>query len=1184
MTSPFVHLNVHSEYSLVDSTVRIKQLTKRCNELGQPAVAVTDVNNLFAAIKFYRAAEAQGIKPILGAQLDLAEGNEPSSRITLLCRNHQGYLTLSRLITRMWMEGHRHEGVVLRPEWLREDNGGVLMLAGRDSLAARFLDEAKDDLALAWIADWKSELGGNVLLNVSRCGHPNDGMFNPFATYAASRLDIPVVATNAVEFLDRSGFDAHEARVCISTKNVLGDPRRPKLYTPEQYLKSSDEMTSLFEDMPDALENTIEVARACNVQLSLGKVALPAFPVPSDHTVESWLRTQAREGLAKRLEIHPIAEGKTRETYDERLETELDVIVRMDFPGYFLIVADFINWSKENGIPVGPGRGSGAGSLVAWALGITDLDPLPYDLLFERFLNPERVSMPDFDIDFCMDRRDEVIEYVSRKYGRERVSQIITYGTMAAKAAVRDTGRVLGYPYPVVDGISKLIPNTLGITLPQAIGLGIDTETDSAKRKKLEELHSPDLRERYRSEEEVRDHLNLAMELEDLTRNAGKHAGGVVIAPSKLSDFCPLYAEHDEGSLGKNPVTQFDKDDVEAAGLVKFDFLGLRTLTIIDWAVKAINKRRAASGEEPLDIAMLPLNDAPTYKLFARGETVAVFQFESTGMRKMLVQAKPDTFEDLIALVSLYRPGPMDLIPDFVERKHGIAEITYPHELLEPVLAPTYGVVVYQEQVMQTAQILAGYSLGGADILRRAMGKKKPEEMVKERAKFEAGALEHHQISPAVSGPIFDLLEKFAGYGFNKSHAAAYSLVAYQTAWLKVHYTAEFMAATLSSDMDSTDKVVNFLRECTTLGLEVLPPHVNESQYMFEAKDPKTIRYGLGAIKGVGHGICEVITNARNAGGPFKDLADFMQRLGEHRLSKLTFESLVYAGALDGLAPNRATLLEQFPFAQKGIDQWLHEKSSGQQGLFGGGGGSEVAEIHLPELDIPEMPKNELLAKELATLGRYQSGHPFDDYFADTVGIVGRDLSQLQDFWIERSSSVQSKGNWGPSFDVVIAGLVTDVRNRGDNQYIVRMEDGRDEIEVTFFRDAAQEYGHLLTRDRVLIVSGGLSEDRFNGGLMVKAKQAWDFDQFCSRFAKTAVISVDLNVASLAGIQSVLSSHREGRVPLRWEILSTRGARGVVDQDGERAIRLDAKLPAVLRAQPGVRRLRLNFERPWATE
>src|SRR4249919_3674364 len=663
MSARFAHLHLHSEYSLVDSTIRIPELVERCAAMGQPAVAVTDQNNLFALVKFYKAAEAAGLKPVIGADVLLAEGNEAPSRLTLLCRDRTGYLTLSRLLSRAWMEGHRVDGVVVRPEWLRDSNAGLFVLAGRHSEAGRLAAAGKHDLAEQWLTDWQRHTGERLHLELTRTHRDGEEAFNRFALQASGMRSIPVVASNDVRFLDANGFDAHEARVCISTGRVLDDPKRPHEYSAEQFLKSSDQMETLFADAPDAIDNALALATRCNLELSLGTYYLPAFPVPADETLDSWIRSQSRDGLAARLAKHPTSPEHGCDAYYARLETELDVIIKMGFAGYFLIVADFINWAKDHGIPVGPGRGSGAGSLVAWALGITDLDPIPYDLLFERFLNPERVSMPDFDIDFCMDRRDEVIDYVAAKYGRDRVSQIITYGTMAAKAVVRDAGRVLGHPYGFVDSIAKLIPNTLGVSLEDALG-------ESPEARKNPELASAELIQRQQAEEDVRDLLTLARELEDLTRNAGKHAGGVVIAPSPLSDFCPLFAEHDEGGRGKNPVTQFDKDDVESIGLVKFDFLGLRTLTIIDWAVKAINARRAAS-DPPLDIIALPLEDAPTYELFARGQTHAVFQFESRGMREMLKRAQPDRFDDLIALVSLFRPGPMDLIPNFIDRKHG---------------------------------------------------------------------------------------------------------------------------------------------------------------------------------------------------------------------------------------------------------------------------------------------------------------------------------------------------------------------------------------------------------------------------------------------------------------------------------------------------------------------------------
>ncbi|MEH6416007.1 DNA polymerase III subunit alpha [Pseudomonas sp. CGJS7] len=1172
MSAPFVHLHLHSEYSLADSTIRIGDLVKRCVALGQPAVALTDVDNMFAAVKFYKACEGAGIKPIIGADVHLADGNEPASRLTLLCRDRGGYLTLSRLLSRAWMEGHRTEGVVLRPEWLREDNEGLFALAGRNSLAGRLAASNRDELAHAWLVDWQGVFGDRLHLELTRTQRDGEEAFNAFALQAASKRGLPVIASNDARFIDAEGYEAHEARVCIASGRVLDDPKRPRDYSAEQFLKSSEEMRELFADVPDAIDNALALAKRCNVELKLGEYALPDFPVPDEHTIESWLRAQSREGLIKRLEKNPLAPGKTREVYDERLEVELNVIIKMGFPGYFLIVADFINWAKDHDIPVGPGRGSGAGSLVAWALGITDLDPLPYDLLFERFLNPERVSMPDFDIDFCMDRRDEVIDYVARKYGRDRVSQIITYGTMAAKAVVRDAGRVLGHPYGFVDGIAKLIPNTLGISLDDALG-----ESEAAA--KNPELSSADLIARYRSEDEVRDLLDLARELEDLTRNAGKHAGGVVIAPSPLSDFCPLFAEHDGEGRGKSPVTQFDKDDVEAVGLVKFDFLGLRTLTIIDWAVKAINKRRAKQGEGPLDITALELDDKETYELFARGDTVAVFQFESRGMRELLKRAKPDTFEDIIALAALFRPGPLGsgMDKDWVDRKHGNAEVTYPHDSLEPVLGPTYGVIVYQEQVMQIAQVLAGYTLGGADMLRRAMGKKKPEEMAKERAKFETGCAERN-IPAKQASPIFDLMEKFAEYGFNKSHSAAYALVAYQTGWLKRHYGAEFMAATCSSDMDNTDKVVNFLDEARVMGITVLPPHVNESDYMFEAIDAGTIRYGIGAVKGVGRGVCEAIVEARRA-GPFADLLDFCKRVDTGKLNRRALEALAHAGALDGLGRNRASLMLQLPEVLKVTDQMAKERAAGQVSLFGGFETAAPAlHLDLPEAD--EWPLSQILHGERETLGHYLSGHPFDPYRDELRSLVGTDLGELESIWEKRPESARS--GWRPELEVIVAGQVVGFRKKGDSQMFVQIEDGRGRLECAFFSETYSEFASMLARDRLLVIQGGLREDAFSGGFALRAARCWDYAQVCAKHAQRLALRLDLRVpGTWQRVDALLAKQRPGPTPIRLDLLRE-GAAGMLDLNGPQSVRVDADLVGILRAQPGVKAVKLTLSKPWA--
>ena len=1169
MSRPFVHLHLHSEYSLADSTIRIRELVARCADLGQPAVAVTDLDNLFALVKFQKAAEAAGIKPIAGADVRIAEGDEPPARLTLLCRDREGYLSLSRLLSRMWMQGQRNDGPVLRPGWLREDNHGLFALAGRHSPAGQLAAAGRHDLAGQWLADWQRATGERLHLELVRTGREGEDAFNAFALAASADRGIPVVASNDVRFLDADGYEAHEARVCISTGRVLDDPRRPRDYSPEQYLKPADAMAKLFADVPDAIDNTVALATRCNFELSLGTYYLPAFPVPADETLDSWIRSQAREGLARRLERHPPAPEHGRSPYEQRLESELEVIVQMGFPGYFLIVADFINWAKDHGIPVGPGRGSGAGSLVAWALGITDLDPLPYDLLFERFLNPERVSMPDFDIDFCMDRRDEVIDYVAAKYGRDRVSQIITYGTMAAKAVVRDAGRVLGHPYGFVDGIAKLVPMTLGISLEDALG-----RTDKSRD---DNWRSDELIARYRNEDDVRDLLDLALELEDLTRNAGKHAGGVVIAPSPLQDFCPLFAEHDGQGAGRNPVTQFDKDDVEAIGLVKFDFLGLRTLTIIDWAVKAINQRR--HGEAPLDITALPLDDQPTYDLFARGDTVAVFQFESRGMREMLKRARPDNFEDIIALAALFRPGPLGsgMDRDWTDRKHGLADVSYPHPSLEPVLKPTYGVIVYQEQVMQIAQVLAGYSLGGADLLRRAMGKKKAEEMAKERAKFEQGASERG-VDPRLAAQIFDLMEKFAEYGFNKSHSAAYALVAYQTAWLKVHYPAEFMAAVLSSDMDNTDKVTGFLAEARAIGLDVLPPDVNASTYMFESVGEGTVRYGLGAIKGVGRGACEAIADERARGGPFTGLADFCQRVDSTRLNKRVLEALVNSGALDALGRNRPSLLLQLPEVLRATEQLAREREAGQVSLFGGTADAAPAlALALPETE--DWPLAQKLHGERETLGHYLSGHPFDPFRDELRQLVGHDLGGLDALWEARPESARS--GWRPELETVVAGHVVAVRKKGDSQVFVLIEDGRGRLECAFFAEAAQEHGALLTRDRLLVIQGGLREDSFTGGFSLKANRCWDYGTLCAQHARRLSLRLDLRVPGLwERVDALLSKHRPGGTPLRLDLLRP-GAAGMLDLNGSHAVRVDAELAGALRAVPGVRAVKVTVDKPW---
>ncbi|HJU26825.1 MAG TPA: DNA polymerase III subunit alpha, partial [Rhodanobacteraceae bacterium] len=997
----YIHPRLHSEYSLRDSLIRLPEkpehgdpakaprpnLISRAVELQMPALALTDDSNLFALIKFYRAAEYAGIKPIAGCDLwvaDPVDGQRPH-RLTVLCENRTGYLNLSRLVSRAWREGQRGGHALVDPRWLEAADEGLIALAGRESELGHLLLAGRDEDARAHLDHLRGVFDQRLYLELTRTRRDGEEAFNARALHLAADLDLPVVASNDVRFLDADDFEAHEARVCIQQGQQLSDPRRAREYSPEQWLKPGDAMAALFADLPEALENSVELAKRCNLELSFGKYYLPAYPVPGKHTLESWIRESAREGLHKRLNAHGLTPGFSREAYEDRLNSELETIVRMGFAGYFLIVADFIGWAKRHDIPVGPGRGSGAGSLVAWSLGITDLDPLRFELLFERFLNPERVSMPDFDIDFCMEGRDRVIDYVADAYGRDQVSQIITYGTMAAKAVLRDCGRVLGMPYGQVDGIAKLIPRMpLDLTLEDALGR-------SAKSRKEPDRIVRDFCDLYEGDEEARTLIDLALKLEGITRNAGKHAGGVVIAPSALTDFAPLYCETGGGGV----VTQFDKDDVEAVGLVKFDFLGLRTLTIIDWAVKAINAKRG--DVEPLGIDALPLDDRAVYDLFARADTVAIFQFEGGGMQRLLKDARPDRFEDLIALNALFRPGPMDLIPSYVARKHGREPVEYPDPRVEPILKETYGIMVYQEQVMQMAQIVGGYTLGGADLLRRAMGKKVPAEMAKQRTIFRDGAVANG-LDARKADAIFDQMEKFAGYGFNKSHAAAYSLVAYQTAWLKTHYPAEFMAATMSAEMDNTDKVVQFLGDARAHAIDILPPDVNASAYKFIAIDERTIRYGLGAIKGVGRAVCESIVAERERTGAFRDLADFCARIDPGKLNKRVLEALIQSGAMDGLAANRATLMAQLPEAARAAEQHLRDRAAGQNDMFGAvASASEAPAIHIP--DQPDWTLERKLAGERATLGHYLSGHPTDPWREVLAQLANCPIGEIAQRW-----------------------------------------------------------------------------------------------------------------------------------------------------------------------------------------
>jgi DNA polymerase-3 subunit alpha len=1193
----YVHLRAHSEYSLRDSTIRIPEkpeygdpakarhanLVSRAAELGLPALALTDDSNLFAQIKFYRAAEKMGIKPIVGCDLWIANPEDAArpDRLTLLCRDHGGYLNLTRLISRGWLEGQHAGRAQLQPDWLDGAVGGLFAIAGRDSACGRLLTAQRERDARACLEFLRGHFGDGLYVEITRTRRDGEDAFNAHALQLAAQLDLPALAGNDVRFLDADDFEAHEARVCIQQGYQLSDPRRPRDYSPEQWLKPAEAMAKLFADLPEVLDNTVELAKRCNLELSFGTYYLPAFPVPEKHTLESWITNQAREGLEQRLAETGLADGHTREDYASRLELELDVIGKMGFAGYFLIVSDFIRWAKSRDIPVGPGRGSGAGSVVAWCLKITDLDPLRFGLLFERFLNPERVSMPDFDVDFCMERRDEVIAYVAEKYGRDQVSQIITYGSMAAKAVLRDCGRVLGMSYGQVDRIAKLIPRMpLDLTLGDALGI-------SEKSRKEPDRVVREFCDAYRDDDEARTLIDLALKLEGLARNAGKHAGGVVIAPTPLTDFAPLYSEPGGGGV----VTQYDKNDVEEVGLVKFDFLGLRTLTIIDWAVKAINARRARAGEPPLDIATLPLNDPEVFRMFREARTVAVFQFEGAGMQRLLKDAKPDRFEDLIALNSLFRPGPMDLIPSYVARRLGREPVTYPDPRVEPVLKETFGIMVYQEQVMQMAQIVGGYSLGGADLLRRAMGKKVPAEMAKHRSIFRDGAMQNG-VPEKKADAIFDQMEKFAGYGFNKSHAAAYSLVAYQTAWLKTHYPAEFMAATMSSDMDATDKLVQFIEDTRGMGLDVLPPDVNASDFHFvaipaageNARD--TIRYGLGAIKGVGRAVCEAIMSARASGGAFRDLADFCARMDPGRLNKRVFEALIQSGAMDSLGANRATLSAQLPEAVKAAEQSLRDREAGQNDMFGAALTPAAATaIHVPEQ--PDWPLEQKLAGERSTLGHYLSGHPTDPWREVLNQLVTCPIGEIA----ERYEPPPPRGGdddgnryrRAPETPWAVAGMIVKMRRRGDSGAAVRIEDWSGAIEVNFFREAMQQYATLLQPDALLVIEGGLALDDFSGELALRARRAWTLDEACEAGARVLRVGVNgIDAGFVDQFKRALAGHCGGRTPLL--LTGYHNAMGSADLrlGDDWRVKVSIGLLRSLAGVPGVKSVQPSLSRPAA--
>jgi DNA polymerase-3 subunit alpha len=1114
MTQEFVHLRLHSEYSLVDGLVRLKPLAQKVAELKMPAVALTDFNNFFGLVKFYKACQSNGIKPILGSEVIIQDDVEETggSQLVLLICNDIGYKNLTELISRAYQEGQKQSTPTVKLEWLEGHSDGLIALSGG----------RLGEIGIALISGRKSDAENSLArlmrlfpqrfyLELQRTGRQDEEDYLHSVIDLSANFDCPVVATNDVRFLMRDEFEAHEARVCIHEGRTLDDPRRERRFSEDQYLRSAEEMFELFSDIPEALENTIEIAKRCNLNLKLGSHFLPDYPIPEGLTIEEFFKRESYDGLNLRLEnlfdsSATDFEAK-RKLYYERLQFEIDIIVEMEFAGYFLIVMDFIRWAKVNDIPVGPGRGSGAGSLVAYAMKITDLDPIQYDLLFERFLNPERVSMPDFDVDFCMEGRDRVIEYVAEQYGRDAVSQIVTFGTMAAKAVVRDVARVQGKSYGLADKLSKLIPFEVGMTLEKAVE------------------QEDDLNDFLKSDDEAAEIWDMAMQLEGISRNCGKHAGGVVISPSRITDFSPIYCDES----GHGVVTQFDKNDVEDAGLVKFDFLGLRTLTIIDWAIKMINATREKNGEDSLILERIPLDDADTFALMQRAETTAVFQLESRGMKELIKKMGPDRFEDIVALVALFRPGPLQsgMVDDFINRKKGRAEVSYPHpqyqhECLKASLEPTYGIILYQEQVMQIAQVMGGYTLGGADILRRAMGKKNASEMAKQRDLFVEGAI-GKGFAKDLASNIFDLMEKFAGYGFNKSHSAAYALLAYQTGWLKTHYPAEFMAATISSDMDKTDKVVTFIDECRSMNLELLPPDVNHGMFQFSVDDKGSVLYGLGAIKGLGEGPIEAIITAREC-GEFKNIFDFCTRVDGRKVNKRALEAMIRGGAMDQIGPEgdisyrRAVMLACMDEAVKLAEQHIRNQVSGMGDLFGDSIVDSAPEIsYLAFDDVKSLSVKDRLNGEKDTLGLYLTGHPIDEY-----------ESELKKMFPHRIANLRSGKD-----SLTISGMIVAMRilknKRGDNFAFLTLDDKSGRIEISVWAEKFNAYRDILVKDALLVIKGVISEDDFTGGLKMVAESIQSIYQArCSKLLCLELLVSEGNTDWVDKFRSTINRYRNG--------------------------------------------------------
>ena len=1148
MVDAFVHLHLHSEFSLADGIVRLKPLADSCAEFQQPAVALTDLSNLYGMVKFYRACLARGVKPIVGCDvwIENPTSGKSADRVTLLCGDNTGYQHLSKLLSDAYLRGSVNNRIVISwPELAGKNQGLLCLIDEHQGFVANLISQGWESELPEWANQYSGVFGDRVYFSVSRIGYTGEQDYISRVVELSTQCNIELVATNRVVFINREEFEAHEIRVCINNGRVLDDSRRPRDFTDQQYLKSTQEMIALFPDIPSAISNSIQIAKRCNLFLDFDQDHLPQYPDAGSRSEASLLlREYAEDGLAKRFNLpalyHPDGSCAIEQKYADRMNMELEVIENMGYPGYFLIVADFVKWARNNGIPVGPGRGSGAGSLVAWSTGITDLDPLFYGLLFERFLNPERVSLPDFDIDFCVDGRDRVIEYVAQRYGHDQVAQIITFGTMAAKAVVRDVGRVMGFPYGFVDQIAKLIPFEVGITLQKAL--------------KQEQM----LRDRYDNQEDVQELIDAALQLEGIAKNVGKHAGGVVIAPKPLTEYAPLYSD----AHLNQAITQLDKDDLESIGLIKFDFLGVRTLTILDAAVKMVNHRNSISDKDLLDLSQAPLDDPATFEFLRTGRTTAIFQIESRGARELIIRAHPEIFEDLVALVALYRPGPLQsgMVDDFVNRKAGREAVTYFHPVLESILKSTYGVIIYQEQVMEIARSMAGYTLGGADLLRKAMGKKLPEEMANQRETFVNGAVERG-VGKKLADSIFTLMDKFAGYGFNRSHSVAYALIAYHSAWMKTHYPAAFMAAALSAEMDNTNRVVTLLADSKSLGMKILSPDINSSFHTFRAIDDNVISYGLGALKGIGRGVVENIVNERDRNAEYKSLQEFCRRLDMRKINKRVLEVLIKSGAMDVLCSNRASSMNEIDNAIKAAGQHQQDQKAGQFDMFGI---REAPTKNEESAQIPDWTDEQRLAAEKETLGLYLTGHPYKRYAKELDSFSERD-APTQDFSSPRNG--------------IFAGIMVSMRvsrtRRGKMAFVV-LDNERHRVEVILFPEKFNQCFAILQKEKVLIAFGEFSADEVTGGCQMRVENICDLDVIRSQY----LVRLDLNLSQqelttdrIENLQSILGQYRGGNGgnPIAVRIHYTRcsGETGYLNLGNDWKVYSDQKLFIELANQLG---------------